>query len=96
MVGDVRAASGTLRRRVAWTADPEPGDELTRALPSFDGDLELRDVEGRAEIHLDGVWSNLGGAIGVQLTPAQTQQLAEAAAAGFLHGVAGRILDGAG
>lgn len=92
MVGEPRGGSGTVRRRIAWTADPEPGDELNRALPSFDGDLELRDVDGHAEIHLDGVWSTPEGTIAAQFTPAQLQQLAEAAAADFLHGVAGRIL----
>lgn len=96
MVGDPAVTGGVLRRRLTWTADPEPAGEpdggpLERALPSFDGDLEVRVVEGRGELHLAGVWSVPEGTIGAVMGPAGSQQLAEAVGRGFLEAVAARV-----
>lgn len=94
MIGEPAGEGDAVRRRVRWTADPEPGDHdrTERALPSFEGALTFRtDDGGQPEIHLEGSYRPPRGSIGAALTPAQTQQLAEASAERFLTEVGMRV-----
>lgn len=93
MVGDPTTGGGSVSRRLRWEPDPEPDDHDVRALPTFEGELWLRDAgEGRPEIHLEGAYRPPTGRIGAMLNRQQVQDMAENVTRNFLDEVIARLL----
>lgn len=93
MVGEAQTGTGVVTRRLRWEPDPEPDDPDVRALPTFEGELRLRDAgEGRPEIHLEGAYAPPTGRIGVMLNRQQVQDMAEDVVRNFLDEVIARLL----
>ncbi len=93
MVGDPQSGSGSVARRLRWEPDPEPDDPEVRALPTFEGELWLRDAgDGRPEIHLEGAYRPPTGRVGAMLNRQQVQDMAENVARNFLDAVIARLL----
>lgn len=92
MVGEPNMGEGFVLRRLRWEPDPEPDTPDVRALPTFEGELRIRDAgEGRPEIHLDGSYRPPTGRIGAMMNSQQIQELAEAMTTNFLNEVIARL-----
>ncbi len=97
-VGDAHSDGRNLTRRLIWVADPEPSedaaDEPVRALPHFDGGLQVvADGERRASLRIEGAYEPPAGPIGASMSPEQVAMLAEAVARFMLDGVAANIVE---
>lgn len=93
MVGDAISGGGSVSRRLRWEPDPEPDDPEVRVLPTFEGELRLRDAgEGRPEIHLEGAYRPPTGRVGAILSRPQVQDMAENVTRNFLDEVIAQLL----
>lgn len=92
MVGQPQGGDGQLVRQLRWEPDPEPDDPHVRVLPTFDGEILLRDAGGRAEIHLQGEYRPPTGRVGAILNHQQVHDMAEAVVRNFLDIVITRLL----
>jgi hypothetical protein len=91
LVGPAVSDATGVSRRLAWTADAEPGTN-ERVLPSFDGHLALRQEPDHTELVLEGTYTAPTGRMGAALDANQLQRLAEAMGASMLEECAARLL----